>query len=287
MASVASRRRLAAVRAAVGPAAPISPPLAAEHSAALASTAVPAPPTPGAAEPLTPAEAHFFKHHGYLIKRNLLPKASLDPVLDYVWARAPDCVRRDDPATFTDAHRLWQRTPVNGEVGGDRNHGSGARGDNGVWQLLSSGPQGLGTEPFVLDATARSDAVQSVVAALIGTPLRRTTRTRGVYAVFPTPPPHTAPFPHWDSCGHQVGAMVLLDDCAAGGGCLHLWPGSHHLLFPLFTTAQGNIPADSEADTTASTPTVRQALAEINASIQPVEFDGQGGDVCFLHHRMA
>ena len=144
MASVASRRRLSAVYAAVGTAAPaVRPPLPAEaeHSAALASTAVPAPTPAAAAEPLTAAESAFFKQHGYLIKRNLIPKASLDPILDYVWARAPDCVRRDDPATFTDAHRLWKRTRVNGEAGGDLNHGSGARGDNGVWQLLSSGPQ--------------------------------------------------------------------------------------------------------------------------------------------------
>ena len=36
--------------------------------------------------------------------------------------------------------------------------------------------------------------------------------------------------------------MVLLEDCPPTGGCLTLCPTSHHKLFSLFTTYQGNFP---------------------------------------------
>ena len=93
--------------------------------------------------PVSASEVSFFKESGYLVKRGLLKRASLQPALDYVWQRAPGCVSRNDPSSYTNAHRLWDRTAVNGERGGDQNHWSGARGDNGLWQLLSSGPTGL------------------------------------------------------------------------------------------------------------------------------------------------
>ena len=151
--------------------------------------------------PLSASEASFFKEHGYLVKRGLLKKALLQPALDYVWQRAPNCVNRLDPSSYTHAHRLWERTAVNGERGGDQNHWSGARGDDGVWQLLSSGPTGLGTEPFMLQLVPNSAPVQAVVAALIGSPVRPSRRTRGVYARFPTPP--LPAHPKW----HTLGLM--------------------------------------------------------------------------------
>ena len=241
------------------------------------------------------SESSFFREHGYLIKRGLLERASLQPALDYIWQRAPSCVSRHDPSSYTHAHRLWERTTVNGEPGGDQNHWSGARGDNGIWQLLSSGPTGLGAEPFMLQLVPNSAEVQAVVAALIGSPVRPCRRTRGVYARFPTPPPYP-PIQngiHWDSCCHQLGAMVLLEDCPPTGGCFTLWPTSHHRLFPLFTTSQGNFPKDITNFSTLgpgghmSSPTVKQTLSVIAATVQPVEFDGRAGDVCFLHHRLA
>jgi len=234
-----------------------------------------------AGQPVSENEASFFKEHGYLVKRGLLKRASLEPALDYIWERAPSCVNRHDPSSYTHAHRLWERTAVNGEPGGDQNHWSGARGDDGVWQLLSSGPTGLGTEPFMLELVPNSPEVQAVVAALIGSPVRPCRRTRGVYARFPTPPPYP-PIQnslHWDSCCHQLGAMVLLEDCPPTGGCFTFWPTSHHRLFPLFTTSQGNRPQ--------SAPPLRQTLSEIAETVKPVEFDGQAGDVCFVHHRLA
>ena len=246
-------------------------------------------PDEAAGQPVSAREAAFFKENGYLIKRGLLDRASLEPALDYIWERAPDCIDRHAPSTYADAHRLWERTPGNGEPGGDLNHFGGARGDNGIWQLLSSGPTGLGTEPFMLQLVPNSPQVQAVVAALIGTPVCPCRRTRGVYTRFPTPPPYDPIRPHWDSCGHQLGGMALLEDCPPTGGCFTFWPGSHRRLFPLFTTSQGNTPKDNTRapEGHMRSLTLRQTLADIAATIQPAEFDGHAGDVCFLHHRLA
>ena len=98
----------------------------------------------------------------------------------------------------------------------------------------------------MLQLVPNSAPVQTVVTALIGSPVHPSRRTRGVYARFPTPPPYP-PIQngiHWDSCRHQLGAMVLLEDCPPTGGCFTLWPASHHKLFPLFTTSQSNFPKD-------------------------------------------
>ena len=87
--------------------------------------------------------------------------------------------------------------------------------------------------------------------------------------------------------------MVLLEDCPPTGGCFTLWPTSHHRLFPLFTTSQGNFPKDITNFSTLgpgghmSSPTVKQTLSDIAATVRPVEFDGRAGDVCFVHHRLA
>ena len=87
--------------------------------------------------------------------------------------------------------------------------------------------------------------------------------------------------------------MLLLEDCPPTGGCLTLWPTSHHKLFPLFATYQGNFPKE----TTHISPlgpgghmsfeTVKQTLVATAATGRPMEFDDRAGDAWFWHHRLA
>ena len=51
---------------------------------------------------LSPGDAAFFKENGYLVKKRLLDPASLAPIVDHVWANAPACVDRSDPASWVD-----------------------------------------------------------------------------------------------------------------------------------------------------------------------------------------
>ena len=153
--------------------------------------------------PVSASEVSFFKENGYLVKRGLLKRASLQPAVDYVWDRAPSCVSRHDPSSYTHAHRLWDRTAVNGEGGGDQNHWSGARGDNGLWQLLSSGPTGLGTEPFMLRLVPNSAEVQAVVAALMG--FARPPEPAHAWSLRQVP--NTAPLPAHPK-RHTLGLML-------------------------------------------------------------------------------
>ena len=87
--------------------------------------------------------------------------------------------------------------------------------------------------------------------------------------------------------------MVLLEACPPTGGCFTLWPTSHHKLFPLFTTSQGNFPKETTHFSTLgpggymSSQTVKQTLVAIAATGQPMEFDDRAGDACFWHHRLA
>ena len=66
--------------------------------------------------------------------------------------------------------------------------------------------------------------------------------------------------------------MVLLEDCPPTGGCLTLWPTSHHKLFPLFATYQGNFPKETTHISTLgpgghmSFETVKQTLVAIAAT---------------------
>ena len=79
---------------------------------------------------------------------------------------------------------------------------------------------------------------------------------------------HTAP-----AQDRQGDAMVLLEDCPPTGGCFTLWPTSHHKLFPLFTTSQGNFPKDITNFATLgpgghmSSPIVTQTLSDVAAMV--------------------
>ena len=90
-------------------------------------------PGPLAADPvgadqleLTPEEIRFFKANGYLIKRNLLPRHTLEPFIDAFWETVEagtGCVRRGDPESYVDAGERWPCDGVDGRPQKNHTHG--------------------------------------------------------------------------------------------------------------------------------------------------------------------
>lgn len=131
---------------------------------------------------LTKDEIEHFKRTGYVIKRGLIPAARLQPFVERLWDRAPECVDRDRPATWVDPD--WPNTPS------DRpGHGSNLEvlsGDSRWWWGE------IGHDPAFMDATCRHPNVLRTVEALLGGPIKLPTRNRGLYTVR-TPLPKVEP----------------------------------------------------------------------------------------------
>ena len=122
---------------------------------------------------LTKAEAEQFKSAGYIIKRGLIPAEELLPFVDRLWDEAPQCVSRDRPESWVDPP--WVNTPP------DRpGHGSN-------YQVLSADARWwwgeIGHDPEFMKATCRHPNVLGMVESLLGGPIKKPTRNRGLYTV--------------------------------------------------------------------------------------------------------
>jgi hypothetical protein len=211
---------------------------------------------------LSPDDIQFFKEEGYLVKRQLLDPASLMPVTNHVWKHAPACVRRADPTSWVDPNFLPGLHNLHGtttskdgrsgswseRAGPPREVGRGHFGD-GSWRLMSpaatassssggdcvcaaggggGGGGGLGSEGWLLSATAHAPAVVGVVERLLGARVRAAPRVRGVYMLWPTSDHRErAVHGHNDSRPGQVSAMVLAADVPPHSGGFTVWPSSH------------------------------------------------------------
>ncbi|MBF67559.1 MAG: hypothetical protein CMQ29_07675 [Gammaproteobacteria bacterium] len=212
--------------------------------------------------------AHF-KAQGFFVKRGLLDDLdSLSAIRRYMWARVPrQLMREDDPDSWlAKPHRKWNEEDAC-RVG---------LLSRGSWKMRS---RTIGTETFLVDATARHPRLRAIAARLIGLPLRPTVRVRGVYCILPRPPGVEGYLgPHTDDQSAQLGAMVLIDDVPPRCGGFTLWPGTHHNFRPHWTANVGGRIVEKEA--------YEREVAEVLANVTPVEITGKAGDVVFWHGRM-
>ena len=232
------------------------------------------PPGASSTPTISAAEAAHFKRHGFLVKRGLIDDADVfREVRDHFWGNVPrDVLRRDDPASWLDApHERWTDADVQ-RVG---------RLAHGNWKMRSPGPRGIGTEPFLVEGIANHPHMLAVAQALLGAPVKRARRVRGIYAVLPQPPGTPGRLgPHGDYMAAHLAAMVLPHALPPRSGGFTLWPGSHLLLHPHWDTVHGGriSPARGEG--------FRLARDAVLRDIRPVEFPGNAGDVVFWHPRM-
>ena len=217
---------------------------------------------------VTPADIAHFKEHGFFVKRGLLDDAPLAAIRKYMWARVPrQLMTEDNPASWlAKPHRKWNAEDA-------LRVGALSRG---AWKMRS---RTIGTERFMVDATARHPRMVAIAEQLIGAPLKPTLRVRGVYCILPHPP-HVdgALGPHTDDQAAQLGAMVLIDDVPPRCGGFTLWPGTHSVFRRFWSANVGGRIVDQEA--------YEQTVERVLGEVQPVEITGKAGDVVFWHGRM-
>jgi hypothetical protein len=174
---------------------------------------------PGSDQPgLSAAEVAFFKAHGYIVKRRLIPAADLAPFVDQFWNEiVPPSVDRRDKRTWVDpgAHPHWgpnaEQTARKKSAGTAVNRGwpvDYSKDSNINWTEV-------GGQPAFVDATSAHPDVLRMVEALIGGPLKRPHRNRGMKVPFPRAEVGAQSFgPHSDTMPAELFGMV----CPLGRG---------------------------------------------------------------------
>ena len=178
------------------------------------------------------AEARFFQHSGFLVKRGLLDRAQIDDAMHRVWkhfaqsvpmAEGAPPVDRNDPNSWKSPQ--WAEMPAADASGAFQ----------GRQRAVHSGStvklHELGAADFLVRLVPNHPSVRGVAQALLDQDLRPSTRTRGVYAIFPSREPTLGRLgPHTDQVCQQLNACVYLDDVPPRNGGFTLYPGSHRIM---------------------------------------------------------
>lgn len=221
---------------------------------------------------LTQEDCEFFAANGFLLKKGLLDNVKCEEACDYVWRRAPKFLRRDDPSTWLDPHLSW--TPSKGRTGSSFNGGPS-------WKMHD-----CGDAPWMLSLFGANPRVLAHVQGLVGGQVRPPTRTRGVYSVWPNSKHRDLPDdaigdslgPHNDGSAQVLNGMAYLDTVQHRGGGFTIWPGAHRLLYYAYGH-QFNPGRDPEL--------YNALMAQVKATITPLEICAPRGSVIFWHGRMA
>jgi len=219
---------------------------------------------------LSEAEITFFKEHGFLVKRGLLNEPeTFARIVDYVWENVPrGLVKRDDVKTWIDAPQ-GEWTEADAENLGPFRRGS--------WKMRG---RKIGTEPFFVDKIANHPRMRALVSKFIGEPVKRASRVRGVYCIFPKSPDREGHLgPHGDHTGAQLSAMVFVDTVPPHCGGFTIWPGSHYMSHVYHKTVYGPLDPDRSDE-------YMKARDDVLKQVAPVEFHGKAGDVVFWHPRL-
>ena len=227
--------------------------------------------TPGPT--LSAAEVNHFKEEGFIVKRRLIDDVeAFKETIDYLWSSVPrGILDRDDPATWLDSpDDKWIDDDVP-RVG---------RLSHGNWKMRSPGPNGVGTESFLVDGIANHPNMIAIARAFFDAPIKPARRVRGIYAVLPKPSGAPGRLgPHADYMAAELSAMVMVHEIPHGSGGFTLWPGSHLRLHPHWNTVHGGMIADDRREG------FRAARDAVLRDITPLEFTGNAGDVVFWHPR--
>jgi hypothetical protein len=253
---------------------------------------------PGANElGLSDAEVAQFRELGYVVKRGLIPAEGFEPILDLWWQQRPvraAGMSRDDPATWIAPGKYWPEENRwdlphdwmgDGEWPGPEDERAGADvGErvgrlphkltrdmsNDVWRW-----HGIGHDKAFVAVTSAHPDVLHMAEALLGGPVKRPHRNRGVYSVFPRDPkgPESKLGPHMDQSFTEMMVVTYLQDVGPGEGGFTIFPGSAQRLYP--TSAQ--------ALNWVSTDASEAAMNDILGNVRPLEFVGKAGDVIFCH----
>lgn len=248
---------------------------------------------------LTPEEVASFREKGYIIKRGLIPEADLKPFQDFWWEQPPVVeafVKKEDPGSWIAPGKHWP-TPENrwgldknwmgkhnwpgldqeerpfaalGERVGRLPHKLTHDISNDVWRW-----HGIGHDPGFVNATSNHPNTLYMIEALLGGPVKRPVRNRGVYSVFPLASggPKAKLGPHHDGLPTEIIGVTLLEEVKPRSGGFTIWPGSAQKLYSTSQQALNWVPTEES----------NRVFAEVKESVQPVEFVGGPGDVILIH----
>ena len=166
-------------------------------------------------------------------------------------------MRRDDPGTWVSPGRHWPHEnrwglannwmgnspwpgPEDDRPGADAGERVGRlpykltrdRAED-VWRW-----HGIGHDPAFVAMTSAHPRMLHMVELLLGGPIKRPRRNRGIYAIFPRDPaePGSRLGPHIDDNPIEMIAVMILEDIGPRAGGFTLYPGSARALYP--TSAQ-------------------------------------------------
>ena len=244
-------------------------------------------------------ELSFFKHYGYLIKKQVISAQSCQILCDQLWETAPKHLDRKNPGT-------WRPIPSE--------HGSPdpiLSLNDTKWQYRGAGttieqlsvmkdPQIMHWAEQMLGQGQIREPIEngkpmgSWGTAWPGGPVdpQLGEGTRGIYATLPKKASSTqADLLHTDGHPFHLGVVCLLDDCPPDSGAFKVWPGSHRRFYPLFPMQydQARIPFYEHMPSHKGIIHPKDYLLEVTQVQQdtnPVDCFGERGDIVFWHHRL-
>lgn len=233
-------------------------------------------------------EVDFFKTNGFLFKRNLLDKSACQAAMNSVW-RSLERVLRDqnDPDWRIDRNspQGWRDVQLANTGAADASGFFEGRQRTAIHGRTVKMHE-IGNADYLLKLLPNNQNVRAVANAMLGEPLKRTYRTRGVYAILPGPVLteeekriHTTGErlgPHTDRVCQQLNVCAYLEDVPSRSGGFTVYPGSHKHVFYGHRYESNWSPTKEYNDVVASV---------VNTTT-PVEFVGDQGDVVFWHGRM-
>ncbi len=246
---------------------------------------------------LSPEEIVQFREQGYVIKRGLIDPALFQPFLDLWWQQPPvraAALDPDDRSTWRAPGRFWPAenrwgTPDNwmgrspwpsvdveragaelGERVGRLPHKLTKDVSNDVWRW-----HGIGHDPAFVDATSAHPNVLYMAELLLGGPIKRPRRNRGIYSIFPRDldGPASALGPHMDQSMTEMQVVTYLSEIGPQEGGFTIYPTSPQRLYHHSTQAYNWVAGEG----------AEEAMNAIKREVEPIEFCGRPGDVIFCH----
>ncbi len=246
---------------------------------------------------LSSAEVEQFRESGYVIKRGLISPDVFAPIMSVWWQQPPVTaagMRRDDKSTWVSPGRHWPDEnrwglgrnwmgnapwpgPNDPRIGAEVGERVGRLPykltrdiGNDVWRW-----HGIGHDEELVAATSAHPAVLAMSELLMGGPVKKPYRNRGIYSVFPRDDdyPDTGLGPHMDQNICELMAVTYLQDVPPNSGGFTIYPGSAQRLYPTSEQAHNWVATDASG----------VVMDDIKTNVTPIEFTGKAGDVIFCH----
>ena len=249
---------------------------------------------------LSADEITQFREQGYIIKRGLIPPKVFEPFHKMWWHQPPVVnagVNQNNPSTWIAPGRHWPEenrwSTAKNWMGGNAwpvpgDERPGADDSERVGRLPHKLPQdisndvwrwhGIGHDPEFVNATTAHPNVLHMAEALMGGPVKRPRRNRGIYSIFPRDPegPASTLGPHMDANMTELMVVTYMSDIGPRQGGFTIFPTSPQRLYSTSAQAYNWVATDAS----------KAAMDAIKEEVVPLEFVGEPGDVIFAHALM-